>query len=132
MVTLSYTVTDVASYPALHLYIYTLLHDFLPATPSDAIRAAQYFYLGVWSITYIEVAGIIYLAGQGTTRRLPQVLLLMLVLSKRNLSIYLLRLFNDPLAAVVVYAAILLFMGAQRSAANRARFLWRTGSVLFR
>lgn len=50
---------------------------------------------------------IYYLAGR--TKHVPQWTLIPLVLSKRSHSIYLLRLFNDPLAMVTLYSSVVLF-----------------------
>lgn len=91
-------------YPALHLYIYTALHELLPA-PRE--RAAQYIWLLVEQGTLLLAATIYYLAGRD--KHLPQWLLFPLVLSKRSHSIYLLRLFNDPLAMITFYASVVIF-----------------------
>lgn len=93
-------------YPALHLYIYTLLQKFLPTSDHLQVRYAQYFFLGIYLITFNLVSGIYYLAARSSHKRIPQALLIPLVLSKRLHSIYLLRLFNDPLAMVFLYAGV--------------------------
>jgi alpha-1,3-mannosyltransferase len=93
-------------YPALHLYIYTLLQKFLPTSEHLQVRSAQYFFLGIYLITFNLVSGIYYLASRSSHKKLPQALLIPLVLSKRLHSIYLLRLFNDPLAMVFLYAGV--------------------------
>ena len=97
-------------YPALHLYIYTLLQKFLPTSEALQIRYAQYFFLAIYLITFILVSTIYYLASRSSSRRLPQAVLIPLVLSKRLHSIYLLRLFNDPLAMVLFYAGVVCWM----------------------
>ncbi|BEI82001.1 hypothetical protein CcaverHIS002_0211610 [Cutaneotrichosporon cavernicola] len=103
-------------YPALHLYIYTALHQLLPV-PRE--RAAQYIWLAVEQGTLVLTATVYYLAGRD--RHIPQWLLIPLVLSKRSHSIYLLRLFNDPLAMILLYAAV---VGLQLE-------YWKIGSFLF-
>ena len=72
---------------------------------------------------------IYYLAGRGpsrgASREYPQALLIPLTLSKRAHSIYLLRLFNDPLATVLLYLSVVAMMiGGKRA--------WRGGCILFR
>lgn len=104
-------------YPALHLYIYTLLHKVLPAHARE--RPAQYIWLVVELVTFLLTSAIYYAAGR--TKHIPQYLLISLVLSKRSHSIYLLRLFNDPLAMVLLYAAVLLFMYGY----------WKIGCVVY-
>ncbi|KAK4687461.1 hypothetical protein P7C73_g2664, partial [Tremellales sp. Uapishka_1] len=102
-------------YPALHLYLHTLFHRLLPA---DTVRPAQYIYLGIYLLTFALVATIYYRA------RHQQILLIPLTLSKRLHSLFILRLFNDPLAMVFLYASVVAMM------ANTSRG-WRLGSVLF-
>lgn len=104
-------------YPALHLYLYTVLHKVLPAHGRE--RPAQYIWLAVELATFLLTSAIYYAAGR--TKHIPQYLLIPLVLSKRSHSIYLLRLFNDPLAMLFLYAAVLLFMYSK----------WKIGSVVF-
>lgn len=103
-------------YPALHLYIYSALHQLLPV-PRE--RAAQYIWLLVEQGTLLLAAGIYYLAGR--SKHIPQWLLVPLVLSKRSHSIYLLRLFNDPLAMILLYASVLLLQLEY----------WKIGSFVF-
>jgi alpha-1,3-mannosyltransferase len=113
--------------------------------PLDAVRPAQYVFLGVYLVTLGLVAWIYYLAGsllkdktsvnvqRGMSvgsRPLPQALLIPLVLSKRAHSIYLLRLFNDPIAMVLFYASVVvLIVASRRSAQSR---LWIYGVGLYR
>ena len=120
-------------YPALHLYVFTAFHRFLPA--EDRVRPAQYIYLGLYLTTFLLVSGIYYIAGRpvrdktrdddSRTRHIPQALLIPLVLSKRVHSIYLLRLFNDPITMCLFYSSVLVFM-------QRSLRTWRIGSVLYR
>jgi alpha-1,3-mannosyltransferase len=56
----------------------------------------------------------------------PQILLIPLTLSKRLHSIYLLRLFNDPFAMVLLYAAVAVMMAGKRYALG-----WTVGCWLF-
>ncbi|EIW70538.1 hypothetical protein TREMEDRAFT_68105 [Tremella mesenterica DSM 1558] len=107
-------------YPALHLYIYAALHQLLP---NDRVRAAQYIFLLVYLVTFTLVGCIYYFCGS-RNRHIPQILLVPLTLSKRAHSVYLLRLFNDPLTMILLYAAVVGFM-------CRTTTGWRVGSVLF-
>lgn len=108
-------------YPALHLYTYTALHQLLPRT--DRVRPAQFIFLGNYLLTLVLVAALYYLSGR--RRHYPQILLIPLTLSKRAHSIALLRLFNDPLAMVLLYASILgMMIGGKRG--------WRIGCLLYR
>lgn len=97
-------------YPALHLYIYTALRKSLPTDPDLQVRYAQYFFLAIYLITFLLVSTIYYLASRRSSRQYPQALLVPLVLSKRLHSIYLLRLFNDPIAMVLMYASVVFYM----------------------
>lgn len=85
----------------------------------EDVRPAQYVFFGVYLVNLILVATIYYKA------KYPQVLLIPLTLSKRLHSIYLLRLFNDPLAMVIFYASVVAMM----SGGNKG---WRVGTVLYR
>ena len=104
-------------YPALHLYFYTALHDLLPS--ADRVRPAQYIFLLVYLTTFLLIA---YIYRQS---KVPQLLLLPLTLSKRAHSIYLLRLFNDPWAMLLLYGSAALFMKGGKGT-------WRLGTILFR
>jgi alpha-1,3-mannosyltransferase len=97
-------------YPALHLYIYTALQKMLPTDEGLQVRYAQYFFLGVYLTTFVLVSTIYYLASRSSGNKYPQALLIPLTLSKRLHSIYLLRLFNDPLAMVFLYAGVVCWM----------------------
>lgn len=143
-------------YPAFFLYIFTALHEVLPAEGRE--RPAQYIYLGLYLFNLLLISTIYYLAGrtspqlganfgaspihdnrdhedrptammtidrESTITAPPQALLIPLALSKREHSIYMLRLFNDPWAMMLLYSSVLAFMlGGRRN--------WRIGSVLFR
>ncbi|OCF61010.1 dolichyl-P-Man:Man(5)GlcNAc(2)-PP-dolichyl mannosyltransferase [Kwoniella mangroviensis CBS 10435] len=113
-------------YPALHLYIYTLFYKFLPSI--ESIRPAQYMFLGFYLITLLLVSTVYYLSGSnnGNTRNkhYPQILLIPLCLSKRLHSIFLLRLFNDPIAMMIFYGSVVAMMKGGKTG-------WRIGSTLY-
>jgi alpha-1,3-mannosyltransferase len=86
-------------YPAGHVYIHQVLHDFT-AGGLNLARAQQiYGALYIASLVFVCAA---YRQAGGV----PNWVLLLLPLSKRLHSIYVLRLFNDCWAAVAVHAAI--------------------------
>ena len=74
------------------------------------VRSAQYVFLALYLVTFLLVSSIYYLAGRRSSRKYPQALLVPLVLSKRLHSIFLLRLFNDPVGMVFMYASVLFYM----------------------
>lgn len=126
-------------YPAFFLYIFTALHELLPTGGRE--RPAQFIYLGLYLVNLLLVSTIYYLAGRparagtaarGRSRHVPQALLIPLALSKREHSIYMLRLFNDPWAMMFLYAAIIAFMLGDGREGKQRRLSWRIGSVLFR
>jgi alpha-1,3-mannosyltransferase len=95
-------------YPAGHVYVFYLLHILTDA--GSNIRLAQYIFGVIHLCTYWIVCKI-----YTKSRFQPSFLLL---LSKRILSIYSLRLFNDPIAMLFLYASILLFLKKRLKAAS--------------
>lgn len=73
--------------------------------------------MGVYLLNFATIAGI-YLS---TDTSLPLWALALLTLSKRIHSLFVLRMFNDCIAVLLGYAAVLLFM----------RRRYRTGSVVY-
>lgn len=89
-------------YPAGHVYIFRLLHDITSA--GQNIRFAQHLYALLYVVS-VSLTCVIY----GKAGNIPNWLLLVLPLSKRLHSLYMLRLFNDCWSVVVVQAAIIAF-----------------------
>ncbi|KAE9400725.1 glycosyltransferase family 58 protein [Gymnopus androsaceus JB14] len=89
-------------YPAGHVYIFRLLHDITDAGRN--IRFAQHLYALLYVVS-VSLTSAIY----GKAGNIPNWLLLILPLSKRLHSLYMLRLFNDCWSVVAVQAAILAF-----------------------
>ena len=85
-------------YPAAHLYIYSLFHRLTDG--GSNILPAQHVFAGLLTLTNLTVALLYRQAG------LPPLAVLPLILSKRIYSIFLLRMFNDPIAILFVYAAL--------------------------
>ncbi|KAJ6596776.1 mannosyltransferase [Mycena vulgaris] len=89
-------------YPAGHLYIHQLLHGITSA--GENIPMAQQIY-GILYITSLTLTCVIYWLAGG----IPNWAILLLPLSKRLHSIFLLRLFNDCWAVTLVQAAIIAY-----------------------
>mmetsp|Transcript_36495 Transcript_36495/g.46843 ORF Transcript_36495/g.46843 Transcript_36495/m.46843 type:complete len:248 (+) Transcript_36495:148-891(+) len=101
-------------YPAGFVYVYSALY-YLTDKGQD-IELAQYVFMGVYLAVVVVVLAIYTRVGG-----LPCWALLLLSLSKRVHSIFVLRCFNDGLAMLFVYTSILLF----------CRNKWRFGCVVF-
>ncbi|KAJ2779554.1 dolichyl-P-Man:Man(5)GlcNAc(2)-PP-dolichol alpha-1,3-mannosyltransferase [Coemansia javaensis] len=98
-------------YPAGFVWVYGLLRA---ATRGGSdLRTAQYVFMGVYLAT-LAVVACIYRAA-----RVPTLWLAPLALSKRLHSIYVLRLFNDPVAMLAAYAGVLA-LGCCSSSSRRA------------
>ncbi|OAG36396.1 hypothetical protein AYO21_09381 [Fonsecaea monophora] len=103
-------------YPALHLYIYSIL-SVLTEQGTNILRA-QIVFAGLYLVTLAVVIACYRRVGA------PPWLLVPLVLSKRMHSIFLLRLFNDCWATLGLWLAI-YFM--QRRQFGRAAVIWGLG-----
>ncbi|KAJ0402901.1 hypothetical protein ATCC90586_006023 [Pythium insidiosum] len=101
-------------YPAGFLYVFSVLHSV--TDNGENIRRAQYIFLGFYLVTIATVLAIYYRA-----RVLPPWAAVFLCISKRLHSIYMLRLFNDGVAMMLLYIAVYLF----------ARQKWRVGCAVF-
>ncbi|TGZ83370.1 alpha-mannosyltransferase [Ascodesmis nigricans] len=86
-------------YPAFHVYIYTFLHN-LTSGGVD-IRSAQWAFTGLYIATLVVVL-LCYREAKAPVWILP-----LLSLSKRLHSIYVLRLFNDPVSIFLLFLSIL-------------------------
>ncbi|KAL7271072.1 dolichyl-P-Man:Man(5)GlcNAc(2)-PP-dolichol alpha-1,3-mannosyltransferase [Rhizina undulata] len=100
-------------YPAAHVYVYALLHK-LTDSGRD-VRLAQWLFMGLYLAT-LGVVMAVYRKAQAPVYILP-----LLCLSKRLHSIYVLRLFNDPVAIFFLFLAI--FFWQKRS--------WTLGSIAY-
>jgi alpha-1,3-mannosyltransferase len=92
-------------YPAIHLYIYTILHYL--TNGGENIALAQ----GIFHILYLVTLALVFACYRRVNA--PPWLLAPLVLSKRLHSIFLLRLFNDAWAALGLWIAIYSFQRRQ-------------------
>ncbi|TKY87011.1 hypothetical protein EX895_003688 [Sporisorium graminicola] len=100
-------------YPAAHLYIYSFFHWLTDGGAN--ILPAQHVFAALLTANNVLVALLYRHVG------LPPLAVLPLILSKRVYSIFLLRMFNDPIAILLVYSALL--------AAIRTR--WKFSALLF-
>ncbi|KAH8705095.1 putative alpha-1,3-mannosyltransferase [Talaromyces proteolyticus] len=96
-------------YPAAHVYIYSFLHRLTDG--GHDIAFGQLIFACIYCATLMTVMTCY------TRLRAPPYLLPLLVLSKRLHSIYLLRLFNDGIAAMAMWLSIFLFQRRQFTAA---------------
>jgi alpha-1,3-mannosyltransferase len=103
------------SYPAGHVYVYRALHRLTDSGLN--IRLAQGFFSLLYTAS-VALTCAIYLQANS----MPNYVLLLLPLSKRLHSIYILRLFNDCWSVVAMQASILAF-GADQNI---------LGTILFR
>ncbi|TYZ63748.1 hypothetical protein PybrP1_003717 [[Pythium] brassicae (nom. inval.)] len=101
-------------YPAGFLYVFSVLHTVTDAGAN--IRRAQYIFLGFYLVTIATMLAIFNRA-----RVMPPWAAVFLCVSKRLHSIYMLRLFNDGVAMMLLFIAVYLFASQK----------WRMGCALF-
>lgn len=101
-------------YPAGFLYVFSVLHSVTDAGTN--IRRAQYIFLGFYLITIATM-----LAIYNRARVMPPWAVVFLCISKRLHSIYMLRLFNDGVAMMLLFIAVYLFASQK----------WRMGCAIF-
>ncbi|KAF8522184.1 mannosyltransferase [Hysterangium stoloniferum] len=89
-------------YPAGHVYIHRLLS--LISSGGNSLRLLQNIYGGLYLVSLFLTCSLYRTAGN-----LPNYVLLLLPLSKRLHSIFMLRLFNDCWSLVVVQGAIMAY-----------------------
>ncbi|KAI9001789.1 ALG3 protein [Hyaloraphidium curvatum] len=101
-------------YPAGFVYLYSGLR-WLTGGGVD-LRTGQWIFAGL----YLATMGVVF-AALGHSEVMPNYGLILLTLSKRLHSIYVLRLFNDPWAMFFLYCALLAMV----------RGRWRGSAVLY-
>ncbi|KAG0038916.1 dolichyl-P-Man:Man(5)GlcNAc(2)-PP-dolichol alpha-1,3-mannosyltransferase [Podila clonocystis] len=101
-------------YPAGFVYMYSALY-YLTDLGKD-ILTGQWFFMGLYLVT-LGVVFSIY----SKDKSVPPYVLIFVCLSRRLHSIYVLRLFNDPVAMFFMYAATLAFLHKR----------WTLSSTLF-
>lgn len=102
-------------YPAGFVYIYSILY-FVTSYGSN-IRLGQYIFIGI----YLAQLFLVLRLYAKSHKVPPIVLVLTTFTSYRIHSIYVLRLFNDPVAVLFLYLAINLFIEQK----------WSLGSIFF-
>lgn len=100
-------------YPAAHLYIYSSFHWLTEGGKN--IVPAQHVFAGLLTANNLIVALLYRQAG------MPPIAVLPLILSKRIYSIFLLRMFNDPITILLVYIALFAAVNAR----------WKLSAFLF-
>jgi alpha-1,3-mannosyltransferase len=103
-------------YPAAHVYIYSFLHSLTDEGRDIAFGQVLFAVLYILTLGTVMVCYI--------RARAPPYLFPLLVLSKRLHSVYVLRLFNDGIAALAMWVSILLF---QRKSFTAAVAIWSFG-----
>lgn len=103
-------------YPAAHVYSYALFHNLTDEGRDIAFGQIIFAFLYLTTLTVVMTC----------YRRVgaPPYLFPLLVLSKRLHSVYMLRLFNDGLAAMVMWGAIWFFLNRKWTPAV---ILWSLG-----
>lgn len=102
-------------YPAGFVYIYSILYFI--TSQGENIRLAQYIFVVIYLLQLCLVLRI-----YNKSRKVPPyVLLLTILTSYRIHSIYVLRLFNDPIAVLFLYASLNLFLDSK----------WYLGSIFY-
>lgn len=102
-------------YPAGFVYVYSIFY-YLTAYGKN-IRLAQYIFIGIYLLQMMFMLRL-----YTKCRKVPPyVLVITAFTSYRVHSIYILRLFNDPIAVLFLYVAINLFLDQN----------WTLGSIFF-
>lgn len=102
-------------YPAGFVYIFTGLY--YVTSHGSNIKLAQYFF----AILHIVLLILVFRIYERTKKVPPYVLILAFSTSYRIHSIFVLRLFNDPIAMILLYASVNAFLEQK----------WYLGSVLY-
>ncbi|XP_038209300.1 lethal(2)neighbour of tid protein 2 [Zerene cesonia] len=102
-------------YPAGFVYIYSIFYFI--TNKGDNIKLAQYIFIGVYLLLLIFVLRI-YIK----TRKVPPYALAITILTSYRIhSIHVLRMFNDPIAVLLLYASLNCFLDAR----------WYLGSFIY-
>ncbi|XP_003705821.2 alg3, alpha-1,3- mannosyltransferase [Megachile rotundata] len=102
-------------YPAGFVYIFSMLH-FITGHGTN-IKIAQYFF----AVLYIILLTLVFRIYAKTKKVPPYVLIIMCCTSYRVHSIFTLRLFNDPVAMVLLFASLNAFLDNH----------WYLGSIFY-
>lgn len=102
-------------YPAGFLYIFSALYHV--TVQGEQIKIAQY----IFAILYIVLLALVFRIYSKTKKVPPYVLILMCCTSYRIHSIFVLRLFNDPIAMILLFSSLNAFLDEH----------WYLGSILY-
>ncbi|XP_065182149.1 dol-P-Man:Man(5)GlcNAc(2)-PP-Dol alpha-1,3-mannosyltransferase-like isoform X1 [Sycon ciliatum] len=102
-------------YPAGFVYVF--LAFYYVTSYGANIRLAQYIFAGLYMLNL----GLVFKLYHATKKVPPFVLAAMCLVAYRIHSIFVLRLFNDPLAMILLYLAVNLFVSGR----------WTTGCAVF-
>lgn len=102
-------------YPAGFVYIYMIFY-FITSQGAN-VKIAQYFF----AIFHVVLLILVFRIYERTKKVPPYVLILVFSTAYRIHSIFVLRLFNDPVAMILLYASINAFLDEK----------WYLGSVLY-
>lgn len=102
-------------YPAFFVYVYSALY--FATSYGKNIKLAQFIFIAIYLLQLWLVLRLF-----AKSRKIPPFLVVLSVFTSYRIhSIYTLRLFNDPIAILLLYAALNLFMDRR----------WTLGSILF-
>ncbi|KAI9314441.1 glycosyltransferase [Dichotomocladium elegans] len=90
-------------YPAGFVYIYSWFYGL--TDHGTNIRLAQYIFMGIYLFTLLVVFAI-----YRKSTKIPPYTIILLCISKRLHSIYVLRCFNDPVAMLFLYSSVLAML----------------------
>ncbi|XP_046818675.1 lethal(2)neighbour of Tid protein [Vespa crabro] len=102
-------------YPAGFLYIFSALY--YVTMQGAQIKIAQY----IFAILYVVLLALVFRIYSKTKKVPPYVLILMCCTSYRIHSIFVLRLFNDPIAMILLFSSLNAFLDDH----------WYLGSILY-
>lgn len=102
-------------YPAGFVYVYSLFYYL--TNQGQNIKVAQYIFVGV----YLLLLSLVLRIYVKTRKVPPYVLVITILTSYRIHSIHVLRMFNDPVAMLFLYASLNLFLNSN----------WHLGSIFY-
>lgn len=102
-------------YPAGFVYIYSIFYYL--TNHGEYIKIGQYLFIAI----YLIQIGLVFRIYKKTLKVPPYVLIISILTSYRIHSIYVLRLFNDPIAVLLLFVSLNLFMDLH----------WTAGSIFY-
>ena len=111
-------------YPAGFVYIYSILY-YLTDAGTNIVKAQYLFLLLHVSFIYVFVKLIM-----DNTRKCPLWMVVMMCISRRIHSIFVLRLFNDCFAVFFCYLSLAIF-ASTRNSQSISTYQWSLGSMVY-